>query len=199
MKAVLKRTVDLLLALILAPVALPLVAIAGLLIAIESPGGPFYFQTRIGKGRRPFVLFKLRTMVANAERIGAGLYAEKNDARFTRMGTLARRLSLDELPQLANVLLGDMSIVGPRPMLQVTTDEYREAYDVILTVKPGLTGLVQVSGRNRLTRSERLELDATYARTWSLAGDFAILSRTVGAVLSGEGQMNTQGRDDVER
>lgn len=194
-----KRAMDIVIVLASMPIALPLIVTFGLAIACETPGGPFFRQPRVGLRGRTFLVWKLRTMVANAQTLGAGLYAERNDPRFTTIGKLARRLSVDELPQIINVLLGQMSIVGPRPMLSEIVAEYRQEYDEILTVKPGITGLAQVSGRNTLSRSERLRLDRIYARDWSIAFDLKILAKTIGVVISGEGQRNDQGRADVER
>lgn len=195
----LKRAMDVAVALAAAPVAAPLLVAAALGICLESPGNPVFTQTRVGRGGRRFRLFKLRTMVVGAERMGAGLYNEKDDPRFLKLGTLLRRWSVDELPQLANVLLGDMSVVGPRPMVPQVVEQYADDYREILQVKPGLTGLVQISGRNELPRSRRLELDREYARTWSMLGDARILLKTVSVVLGGEGQRNDQGAADVER
>lgn len=195
----LKRTVDIAVVALAAPAALGIVGLLGALIRLESPGSPVFRQVRCGKNGKRFTMYKLRTMVENAEQIGAGLYYQANDPRFTRLGTLVRRLSLDEVPQLYNVLRGDMSLVGPRPMLPVTVDEYPEQYAVILQVLPGLTGLAQVSGRNELSRKERMALDMRYARTWSLGMDLRILAATLGAVVSGAGQRVDQSRDDVEK
>ena len=194
-----KRVMDLGLALVALPFVLPLALAMAVLIRLETPGSPIFRQTRVGRNGRPFTIYKLRTMVQGAERLGAGIYAEANDARFTRVGTFARKFSLDELPQLLNVLKGDMSIVGPRPMLPVTVKEYAADYAVILRVRPGITGLAQVSGRNELPRRARLELDKKYVVTQSMWGDIRIVARTVRVALSGDGQQNTQTRADVER
>lgn len=198
LKRVAKRAMDVGIALAVLPVAVPLGAATGALISFETPGGPIFRQTRVGRDGREFTVYKLRTMVNNAEKIGAGLYADQNDPRFTRVGVFARRFSLDELPQLWNVIRGEMSIVGPRPQHPVTINEYREQYDEILRVKPGLTGLAQVSGRNALPRSKRLALDREYARTWTVTGDVRILLRTLTVVVDGEGQLNHGVREDVE-
>jgi undecaprenyl phosphate N,N'-diacetylbacillosamine 1-phosphate transferase len=190
---------DLIVAIAALPVALPVIALLGLAVRLETRGGIFFRQTRVGQHGRHFRIFKLRTMVENAERLGAGIYAEADDPRFTRVGTFARRFSLDELPQLFNVLRGEMSIVGPRPMLPVTVEQYAADYAVILRVKPGLTGLAQVNGRNALARSERLAFDRRYAESCSIDMDLSILARTVRVLLTGEGQLNNQGAKDVER
>jgi undecaprenyl phosphate N,N'-diacetylbacillosamine 1-phosphate transferase len=194
-----KRILDLFITVACLPVALPLIGVVGLAIKIETPGGIFFRQERIGRSYRPFTIHKLRTMVENAEQIGAGLYAEPNDARITKVGAFARRFSLDELPQLFDVLRGEMSIVGPRPMPAAVVTQYREAYDEILLVPPGLTGLAQVSGRNELTRSERLQLDRSYIRNWTIWLDLKILVRTLSVVFTGAGQRTDQSAQDVER
>lgn len=199
MRDLAKRCLDVALAAAALSVALPVMGLVGATIALETPGGMLFRQRRVGRGGRSFEVLKLRTMVKDAERIGAGLYAEPGDARFTHVGRWARRYSLDELPQLFNVLRGEMSLVGPRPMPPVIVEQYREAYDTILRVRPGLTGLAQVSGRNDLVRSQRLAFDQQYARTWTLLGDVHILLRTVGVLMTGEGQRNDQGLGDVER
>ena len=198
-REVAKRSLDLCLAMLALPFALPVMALVGIAVRLETPGSVLFRQRRIGRYGRPFTVFKLRTMVRDAERLGAGIYAERDDPRFTRVGLLARRFSLDELPQLLNVLRGEMSIVGPRPMLPVTVTEYEEDYRQILRVRPGITGLAQVSGRNALSRRRRLELDRHYASEWSIAGDVRIILKTVRVALRGEGQQNYQSREDVER
>ena len=194
-----KRIFDLVVCTLVLPVALPLLAICALLIKMDSSGPVFFLQERIGRNRKPFRVAKLRTMVPNAENLGAGLYTVENDPRFTRVGLFLRRFSLDELPQILNVFTGNMSIVGPRPLLKVTVDEYPEQFDVILKARPGITGLSQVNGRNELSRAERLKLDMFYAENWSFGFDLQILVKTVAVVLTGAGQVNYQAREDVER
>jgi lipopolysaccharide/colanic/teichoic acid biosynthesis glycosyltransferase len=194
-----KRVVDVVLAAAILPVVLPVIGVLAALVRLESRGPAIFRQTRVGRGGRPFTVLKLRTMVLNAENLGAGIFFEANDPRITRVGAFMRRFSLDELPQVFNILRGEMSVVGPRPMLPVTVETYREDYDVILRVRPGVTGLSQVSGRNALPRSERLRLDREYALHHTLRGDIAILARTFGVALTGEGQLNDQSAADVER
>ena len=195
----LKRIVDILLSLITLPLILPLMAACGVLIRLDSPGPVFFRQDRLGRSHKPFRVIKLRTMVQGAEKMGAGLYAEQDDPRYTRMGLLLRRFSLDELPQVFNVLQGTMSIVGPRPLPAEIVEQYQAEYQVILRVRPGITGLSQVSGRNELPRSRRLQLDMYYAENWSLSLDLQILWETIAVVATGAGQVNYQGREDVER
>jgi lipopolysaccharide/colanic/teichoic acid biosynthesis glycosyltransferase len=194
-----KRAIDITFVFLIGPLALLVAGVFAMAIRAESRGNPVFRQVRVGRNGRAFNIFKLRTMVDNAENIGAGLYAEKDDPRFTKVGSLARRLSVDELPQLLNILCGDMSVVGPRPMVRAIVEQYAADYEVILGVKPGLTGLVQVSGRNALPRSRRIELDKEYASTWTLGHDLRIILKTAWIVLSGSGQENQGLRKDVER
>ena len=183
----LKRALDLAVSVPLVVITAPLVALLALLVRLESPGEPIYRQTRVGKDGRLFDIYKLRTMVDGAEFTGAGLAIAAGDARITRMGALLRRTSLDELPNLWNVLRGDMSIVGPRPTLKAQVDQYTERQRGRLEVKPGITGWAQINGRASLPWPERIELDLWYVEHRSLALDLRILSRTLGQVLRGHG------------
>jgi lipopolysaccharide/colanic/teichoic acid biosynthesis glycosyltransferase len=182
-----KRALDLVLAGVGAVVTAPLVALLALAIRIESPGDPIYRQVRSGKDGEQFEIFKLRTMVAGAERIGAGLAIEAGDERITRVGGFLRRYSLDELPNLWNVLRGEMSIVGPRPTIPVQVEQYTERQRGRLRVKPGITGWAQVNGRAALPWPERIELDLFYVEHQSLALDLKILMRSARLVLTGHG------------
>jgi lipopolysaccharide/colanic/teichoic acid biosynthesis glycosyltransferase len=183
----LKRALDLLLGGIGCVAGAPLIALAAVAIRLESPGHPLYRQTRVGRDGRPFEIFKLRTMVSGAERIGAGLAIEAGDDRITRVGSFLRRTSLDELPNLWNVVRGEMSIVGPRPTVQVQVDQYSDRQRGRLKVKPGITGWAQVNGRASLPWSERIELDLWYVEHCSLALDLRILVRTVRILVRGDG------------
>ena len=183
----LKRALDILIALPLVLLSAPVVALLALAVRLESRGEPIYRQTRVGQGGRLFEIYKLRTMVDGAEFTGAGLAIAAGDARITRLGALLRRTSLDELPNLWNVLRGDMSIVGPRPTLKGQVDEYTDRQRGRLTVKPGITGWAQINGRASLPWPERIELDLWYVEHQSLALDLRILSRTLGQVLRGHG------------
>lgn len=194
-----KRALDLVIVFLTLPIALPIVLGAAIAVRVESEGSPFFLQQRVGKNRKAFRVYKLRTMVEDACDMGAGLYCERNDPRFTCVGRFLRRFSLDELPQLLNVFKGEMSIVGPRPALPVVVDQNAKAYEGILQVLPGITGLAQVSGRNSLTRSQRLHLDARYATEWSLALDLRILAKTFSVTVTGAGQRNDQSEEEVER
>ncbi|MBV9310339.1 MAG: sugar transferase, partial [Solirubrobacterales bacterium] len=142
---------------------------------------------RVGKDGELFWIFKLRTMVRGAEFTGAGLAIQEGDDRITRLGTWLRRYSLDELPNLWNVLRGEMSIVGPRPTLEVQVQQYTARQRGRLTVKPGITGWAQINGRASLPWAERIELDLWYVEHQSLALDLKILARTVVMVMSGQG------------
>jgi len=182
-----RRAFDVAVATTALAVSSPLMAIAIVAIALESPGSPIYRQRRVGRGGREFDVFKLRTMVDGAESIGAGLAVNAGDARITRVGRLLRRTSLDELPNLVNVLRGDMAIIGPRPTLPVQVARYSERERGRLAVRPGITGWAQINGRTSLPWKERIELDLWYIehRSWRL--DLRILLRSARLVLAGEG------------
>ncbi len=168
-------------------VAAPFVAAAMLAIRIESRGHPIYRQRRVGRNGRSFDLLKLRTMVDGAEHIGAGLAINEDDPRVTRVGAFLRRSSLDELPNLLNVVRGDMSFIGPRPTIPVQVAQYTDRQRGRLAIRPGITGWAQVNGRASLPWSERIELDLHYIEHRSLALDLRILWRTVAIVLGGSG------------
>jgi lipopolysaccharide/colanic/teichoic acid biosynthesis glycosyltransferase len=182
-----KRALDVGIAATVLTISAPALALAALLIRIETHGHPIYRQRRVGRDGVPFELYKLRTMISGAEDIGAGLALAEGDSRITRLGTLLRRTSMDELPNLINVLRGEMSIVGPRPTVQVQVDRYTERQRGRLDVLPGLTGWAQIQGRTSLPWSERIELDLWYVEQVSLALDLKILWRTVAMVLAGHG------------
>jgi len=156
-------------------------------IRLESPGGVIYRHTRIGRHGVPFELWKLRTMVSGAESMGAGLYIEHGDSRITRSGRLLRRFSLDELPNLVNVLRGELAIVGPRPTVAEQVRNYTPRQRRRLEVKPGITGWAQVNGRASISWPERIELDVWYVDHRSFALDLRILARTVKLLASGRG------------
>src|SRR5947207_191527 len=166
-------------------VAAPLLAVAALCIKLEDRGPVLYRQMRVGQDGRDFELLKLRTMVVGAERQGAGYAVDRGDARITRVGSALRKLSLDELPQLWNIVRGDMSLIGPRPTLRYQVDRYSDHQRRRLDVKPGLTGWAQVNGRAALPWAERIELDVWYVEHRSPAVDLEILARTPLALLRG--------------
>jgi lipopolysaccharide/colanic/teichoic acid biosynthesis glycosyltransferase len=181
------RSLDIVVASAALLVLSPLLALAALLIKLESRGAVFYRQRRVGRGGRPFEMWKLRTMVPGAETMGAGLYVLEGDSRITRVGRRLRRFSLDELPNLVNVVRGEMAIVGPRPTVQQQVDRYTERQRRRLEVKPGITGWAQINGRATLPWPERIELDVWYVEHRSLVLDLRILARTVRMLASGHG------------
>jgi lipopolysaccharide/colanic/teichoic acid biosynthesis glycosyltransferase len=182
-----RRALDLLIAGPAALISAPVIAVLALVIRLESPGHPIYTQTRVGKDGELFSIYKLRTMVRGAEFTGAGLAIQEGDERITRIGQFLRRYSLDELPNLWNVLRGEMSIVGPRPTLAVQVEQYTDRQRGRLAVKPGITGWAQVNGRASLPWPERIELDLWYVEHRSLWLDLRILVRTVRMTFRGEG------------
>jgi lipopolysaccharide/colanic/teichoic acid biosynthesis glycosyltransferase len=181
------RALDLLLASLLLALASPLLALAALLVRLESRGPALYRQRRVGKHGRPFELLKLRTMVPGAETMGAGIYVVEGDPRITRVGRLLRRVSLDELPNLVNVVRGEMAIVGPRPTVQEQVDRYTDRQRRRLEVRPGITGWAQVNGRTSLPWPERIELDVWYVEHHSLRLDLRILAKTARLLATGRG------------
>ena len=165
--------------------ASPVLAAAAVAIKLEDGGPVFYRQRRVGYQGRDFDLLKLRTMVVGAEKQGAGFAVDRGDPRITRTGRLLRRLSLDELPQLWNVVRGEMSLIGPRPTLRYQVEQYTPRQRRRLDVKPGLTGWAQVNGRAKLPWDERIELDVWYVDHRSPLLDLKILARTPFALFRG--------------
>ena len=186
-----KRAFDVLLAGVLLILLLPPLAIIAIVVRATSPGEVIFRQERVGRGGAPFVIYKFRTMVLHVPRSALGSYAYRDDPLITRVGRLLRRTSLDELPQLINVLKGDMSIVGPRPDLPHHVDKYTAFQRRRLQVRPGITGWAQVSGRNELSWEARIKLDVEYIEQWSLFLDLSVLLKTFGAVLSAKGSRRT--------
>lgn len=187
LQAAAKRAVDVGAALIILAFSLPVLVLAALLVRFTSPGPVFYIQERVGFRGRIFRLYKLRTMVADAERETGPVLAQANDARVTRVGRLFRAIRLDELPQLFNVLKGEMSLVGPRPERPVFVDEFARAhsgYHYRHLVKPGLTGMAQVYGRYTTSPEDKLRYDLYYIRNYSLLLDLKILLRTIPVALT---------------
>ena len=181
------RALDLLVASFVLVLASPLLAVAAILIKLESRGPVVYRQRRVGRAGEPFELWKLRTMVPGAESMGAGIYVVEGDPRITRVGRVLRRFSLDELPNLVNVLKGEMAVVGPRPTVQEQVDRYSERQRRRLEVRPGITGWAQVKGRASLPWPERIELDVWYVEHRSLRLDLRILAKTVRLLATGHG------------
>jgi lipopolysaccharide/colanic/teichoic acid biosynthesis glycosyltransferase len=182
-----KRALDLAISGALAVVAAPVVAIAALAVRLESHGHPIYRQGRVGKDGHAFEVLKLRTMVTGAEHMGAGMAVDEGDSRITRVGAFLRRTSIDELPNVINVLRGEMSLIGPRPTLQVQVDAYSDRQRRRLDVRPGLTGWAQVNGRASLPWAERIELDLWYLEHASLRLDLRILVLTARMAVTGHG------------
>ena len=165
--------------------ASPILAAAALAVKLEDRGPVLFRQGRVGKDGVDFELFKLRSMVVDAERQGAGYAVDRGDARITRVGRFLRRTSIDELPQLWNVVRGDMSVIGPRPTLRYQVDRYTERQRRRLEVRPGLTGWAQIHGRATLPWEERIELDVWYVEHRSPLVDLEILLRTPRALFGG--------------
>ena len=165
----------------------PILLAAMIAIRLESPGSPIYRQRRVGKDGAPFDMYKLRTMVADAEFMGDGLAVNRGDPRITRVGAFLRRFSVDELPNLVNVVRGEMAIVGPRPTIQAQVDQYTERQKRRLEVKPGLTGWAQIKGRASLPWDERIELDVWYVDNKSPLLDLKIVLRTIRLLAKGDG------------
>ncbi len=201
--AYLKRTLDLLVSIPLLLISLPLIIVIGIIILLTSKGPVFYMQERVGKDGKTFKMYKFRTMYKNSQEILNRLLSEKpqlkeeydkyrkivsvKDPRVTPIGRLLRRTSLDELPQIFNIIKGEMSLVGPRPYMPEELEIIKEYKDIILSVKPGLTGLWQVSGRNKLSFEERMKLDIYYVKNWDIFLDIAIFIKTILELLKGEG------------
>ena len=181
------RPLDVLLAALALVLAAPVLAAAALAVRLESRGAVLFRQRRVGLHGAPFEMLKLRTMVSGAEGVGAGLAVNHGDPRVTRVGAVLRRLSLDELPNLVNVLRGDMAVVGPRPTIQAQVDRYTERQRRRLEVRPGITGWAQVNGRASLPWPERIELDVWYVENRSTLLDLRIIARTARVLAHGEG------------
>ena len=181
----LNRAADVAVAGVALAVASPVLVLAALAVKLTSRGPALYRQTRVGKDGADFELLKLRTMVVGAEAQGAGFAVDRGDSRITPVGRVLRRLSLDELPQLWNVVRGDMSVIGPRPTLRYQVERYTPHQRRRLEVKPGITGWAQVHGRATLPWAERIELDVWYVEHRSPLLDAKILARTPFALFGG--------------
>jgi undecaprenyl phosphate N,N'-diacetylbacillosamine 1-phosphate transferase len=173
----------------------PLLAIAALAVRLSSTGPILFRQERVGRDFRPFTIYKFRTMVADAGQRG-GLLTAGADPRITRVGRWLRATKIDELPQLINVLKGDMSIVGPRPTLPYQVELYNDFQRIRLLVKPGITGWAQVNGRNAISWEQRIKFDVWYVENWSLWLDVKILLKTVTVVIRKEGLYGEGGVND---
>ena len=194
---VLKRTGDIVFSLAVLTLGSPLFLVLGMLVKLTSRGPVFYVQQRVGRDYRSFGVVKFRTMRRDADHVLGRILAQspdlaeefrndyklRNDPRITPLGKFLRRSSLDELPQFLNVLRGEMSVVGPRPIVRDELERYGSSMDEVLAVRPGLTGLWQVSGRNNLSYATRVKLDVLYARHRNIWMDLRIILRTIGVVL----------------
>ncbi len=186
-KIALKRVLDVVFAIVILLLSFPILAVIAVLVRLDSPGGAIFRQVRLGRGGRPFTMLKFRTMRAYSEHEGSGVYSGERDDRVTRVGRFLRRTSLDELPQLWNILRGDMSFIGPRPPLtyhpwplSAYTDEQRRMFEV----RPGLSGWAQINGRRTVLWPERIRMNVWYIDHLSPWLDIRILICTVGRVLS---------------
>lgn len=185
MSLFIKRIIDILFSLIDIILLLPFWILIAMLIKLNSPGPIFYSHKRVGKGNKSFNCLKFRSMYVDSDQ--NTLVSDTSDSRVTKIGQFLRKTSLDETPQLINVLLGDMSIVGPRPALPSQVKEFTEEDLNKLLVKPGLTGWTQVNGRNSLPYKKRMELDCWYAKNWSIYLDLKILFKTLFVLFKQEG------------
>ncbi len=183
----LKRSLDLLIGLIAVVGTAPIVAVCAVAVKLDSRGPVIFKQLRVGLDGKEFEIYKLRTMVVGADTMGAGLAVDEGDSRITRIGGFLRRWSLDELPNLWNVVSGEMSLVGPRPTLPSQVADYTERQRMRLSVKPGITGWAQVSGRSTLPWAERIELDIWYIEHLSPLLDLKIILGTIRMVFTGSG------------
>jgi lipopolysaccharide/colanic/teichoic acid biosynthesis glycosyltransferase len=183
----LRRIFDVLVSATVLALTSPVVALAILAIRLESKGHPIYRQHRVGRDGAPFDVLKLRTMVSGAEKMGAGLAVDDGDSRITKVGALLRRTSIDELPNLVNVLKGEMSIIGPRPTVPVQVAQYTDRQRGRLARKPGITGWAQVNGRASLPWPQRIELDLFYIEHATTLLDLKILWLTARMLVTGHG------------
>jgi len=195
---VIKRMIDIVLSLMAIIFLAPMLMTVIVMIKLDSAGPAFFKQKRIGQDGKPFYMYKFRSMVADAEskfkqvkdlnETNCIMFKSKQDPRITKIGKFIRKYSIDELPQLFNVLIGNMSLVGPRPPLPREVEQYKNWHHVKFLGKPGITGLWQVSGRSNITDFDKvISLDYEYLRKWSILMDFAIMFKTVPVVLSGDG------------
>jgi len=180
-------------------VLLPLFLVVAILIKLDSPGPVFFLQDRVGKDGKIFKVFKFRTMTSDAPEKTKGKYIDKSNPYVTRVGKILRRTGIDELPQLINVLKGEMSLVGPRPTLPYQVAKYNEHQTKRLLMKPGITSWALIHGRNKLTWPERIEYDVWYVEHWSFWLDIKILLKTVWVVVSGEGLYADRETDEIAK
>lgn len=185
-----KRIFDLVVSLVLFIIAVPITLVACLCVVLESKGNPIYSQERLGKNGKSFKVYKIRSMYIDAEKHTGAKWADKNDPRVTKVGKFIRKTRIDELPQIINILLGDMTIVGPRPERPIFTYKFNEEIPGFinrLQVKPGLTGLAQINGGYDITPKEKLEFDMKYIENRGFGLDIKIMLKTALIVITGEG------------
>jgi undecaprenyl phosphate N,N'-diacetylbacillosamine 1-phosphate transferase len=180
---ILKRIIDIICGVIGLIITSPLWLYVVIKIKAEDRGPVFFIQERVGKDGKLFRMYKFRSMVVGAEKKGLGVFVSTDDERITKIGKFIRKTSIDELPQLINVLKGEMSIVGPRPTLEYQVERYNKEQKRRLLVKPGITGWAQVNGRNNMTWPEKIKLDLWYVDHWSVGLDLKIIGRTIWSVF----------------
>lgn len=191
-----KRIFDLSVSLMLIVLFSPLLLVLSILIKLDSAGGIFFLQERLGKNGKVFKIYKFRTMVSNAERIGTGIFTSEDDPRITAIGRFLRKTSLDELPQLLNIVKGDMSFVGPRPPVPYHPyhyENYSGKQKLRFTVLPGITGYAQISGRNNLSWDDRILYDIEYVKNQTFLLDMKIIAMTILSVLRKESIYRSEG------
>lgn len=193
----LKRIIDVLASGIGLIILFPIFVIIGILIKLDSKGPVFFIQERAGKDGKIFKAYKLRTMIQGADKKTEGIFINRDNLHITRIGKFLRRSGIDELPQLINVLKGDMSLVGPRPTLKYQVENYNDIQKQRLLIKPGITGWALINGRNKLTWPERIKLDIWYIENRSFWLDLKILFKTIIVVVNGEGMYADRERDNV--
>lgn len=194
-KRIIKRYLDIVLASVALALAWPIMAITALAIKLDSPGPVIFKQKRLGYHGREFDFYKFRSMVVNAERTGSGVYSDKNDARVTRVGRIIRATSIDELPQLVNILRGDMSCIGPRPPLTYhpwPIEKYTASQKRMFDVRPGVTGWAQVHGRKDVEWHKRIRMNVWYVDHCSLRLDIIIFFMTIYKVLTNADNENIE-------
>lgn len=195
MQKAIKRIVDIFISALALVILFPVFLLIAAAIKMTSPGPVLFIQERVGKDGVPFRMYKFRSMRKGSEKLTHGRYITSDDEHITRLGKFLRRWALDELPQLANVLKGDMSIVGPRPTLAYQVVKYNDYQRRRLNVKPGITGWAQVNGRNMLSWPERMDYDIWYADNWKFLLDMKIILKTAGALLKREFSFAAEGSE----
>jgi undecaprenyl phosphate N,N'-diacetylbacillosamine 1-phosphate transferase len=198
---ILKRILDLIFGILGLIITSPLWLYVFIKIKAEDHGPVFFIQERVGRNGRLFRMYKFRSMVVGAEKKGLGVFVSTDDERITKIGKFIRKTSIDELPQLINVLKGEMSIVGPRPTLEYQVERYNKEQKRRLLMKPGITGWAQINGRNNMTWPEKIKLDLWYVDHWSIGLDLKIIGRTIWSVLKREGIYSDEGIivDEISR